>query len=177
MNTLEVLRAISNALYRTLQLLESRQSGIELDFFMRSMSIAQILLQMIALTGENKHPTVIDENGNQAPGNQLIISMTKLDKLDQILNQIKLKAISTFNLLIEIIQLQSKEVQDACPVMTMSANLLSSMCIACRQFATSPFLESFIEDTDLSELIVVMIDFLILGTESPNIKNSTFYDQ
>ena len=103
MNTLEVLRAVSNTLYRTLQLLEARSSNAELVFFMRSNLVAQILVKIIALTGENKIPTIIDELGNYAQGSQVIISMTKLDKLDQILNQTKLKAISTLNLLTELI--------------------------------------------------------------------------
>ena len=51
------------------------------------------------------------------------------------------------------------------------------MCIAARQISTSHQIDQYIEDTELSELIVVMIDFIILCTDTPAIKEMKFFDR
>lgn len=61
--------------------------------------------------------------------------------------------------------------------MTISINLVPTICIAARQFATSPELDQLVEDSDLSELIVAMIDFIILGSDSEPLKESKFFDK
>ena len=51
------------------------------------------------------------------------------------------------------------------------------MSIACRQFATSPQLDEYVEDPELSELIVAMLDFLMLCTDSNQVKETHFFDK
>ena len=71
------------------------------------MDLAQILLKLIGFTGDNLVPTVINENGEYAPGKQLIISLSMSGQIDSVLNTIKSKAFACFNMLIETIQLQA----------------------------------------------------------------------
>ena len=84
-------------MYGIFQYLISAERDEEATFFMRSQAICNIIVSMIALSAENPMDTLITEVGRPGLGRQLVISVTKVEHLDLLLNQMKLKAILLYN--------------------------------------------------------------------------------
>ena len=143
MTQLEVLHSWAGMFKRIIERFESSNYK-NFNVIIRSDDLATVMTNLLALT----------VNQNSALHATSIVSFSGLQKLDQLLNQIKIRVIESQNMLLEYTLQLNEAQQTSSPILTkaiaIAPHMVNSACLLC----SDPRLEEYLDDEDYPELIV-----------------------
>lgn len=148
---LEILHSWASMHHRILERFESSKYQ-HFQVIMRSGRLSDVLVALIALTANSS-------DGRHAGS---LISFSGLEKLDKLLNQIKVKTFESLNMLLEYIELLKEDQQQTSPFHHKMHALIPQLAASACLLATDERLEDCLEDEDYSELAVQVIETMCI---------------